>query len=445
MTVTDAADGSPIAGAMVQISGPQTQTATTGSDGTAPFPGIPAGGYGVTGAKTGYVAASASATVASAATNTASVQLKVVHAALVIREIAFSGNHVVEQDTLGDFSSPEWVEGRSQQSPVCYTRNTSVQLTAKFRVTTHPSGTEAVQVRGTATLGSATLQWTGSVSVDPGDNEVTTATLTSSAALPNQIDCFDPADINWEFNPAGSGWASAGNSGNVLYVTLDDPNGTPAYWTLLDISCRAASGDTAASAAVRHFFAPFGGRSLNRKRDGHALTYWNPNTTTCTNTALLLAAADGSGQCGSWAEFFVDMCKAHGITGADKVVIIRNQASMSTTGFLVKNWKFNHPPASSATAFTHDMYTECVKQPGIPGQNNPNPPPAFYNHFIVLFDGVFFDPSYGAGPFTTQVDWEAAAIDGLFFNPLSKAGFDKSLNSAVKLLEFWDLTTNSKI
>jgi len=281
--------------------------------------------------------------------------------------------------------------------------------------------------------------------VAPGDNDVTTPALTSSAPLPNQIGCFDPANITWEFNPAGTGWASGGSSGNTVYVTLGDPNGTPAYWTLLDISCRAGSGDTDANTAVGHFFGPFGGRNLQRKRDGHALTYWNPNTTTCTNTALLLAAADGSGQCGSWAEFFIDMCKAHGITGADKVVIIRSTATSSTTGFLVKNWQFKHPPASSATAFTHVMYTECVDLPGIPGQNNPDPPPAFYNHFIVLYNGAFFDPSYGAGPFATQINWEAAAIDGLFYNPSHMAGYDKSLNSAVKLLEFWDMVTSAKL
>jgi len=393
------------------------------------------------------MAGSGSATVVSSATNSGTVQLQLVHAALLIKEVAFAGNHVVEQDTLGNFPTPEWVEARAQQSPLCYTRNASPQLTAKFRVTTQPSGAEAVQVRGTATLGAATLQWTGSVNVAPGDNEVTTPTLTSNVPLPNQIGCFDPANITWEFNPAGAGWAGGGSSGNTLYVTLGDPAGTPAYWTLLDISCRAASGDTDANTAVPHFFTPFQGRSLNRKRDGHVLTYWNPNTTTCTSTALLLAAADGSGQCGSWAEFLIDMCKVHGITGAHKVMIVRTlpEYSSSTTGFLVKNWQFRHPPASSATAFTHAMGTECVKQPGIPGQNNPNPPPAFFNHFIVLFNSTYFDPSYGSSTVTTQLAWEAAAIDGLFHDPSNKTGFDKSLNSGVKLLEFWDMLTNAKL
>ena len=447
----------------MQISGPLNQAATSGADGSAAFPGIPVGGYSITGTKAGFLPATGSASVVSSATSSGSVKLQLVHAALLIREVAFTGNNVIEQDTLGNFGSPEWLEGRAPQFPVCYTRNKNVQLTAKFRVTTHPSGTETVQIRGTATLGAATLQWSGSVSVAPGDNEVTTPTLTSSATLPNQIAFFDPANITWDFNPAGAGWASGGSSSNTLYVTLGDPSGTPAYWTLLDISCNAANGDTDPKIAVRHFFVPFGGRSLKRKRDGHNLTYWNPRTTTCTNTALLLAAADGSGQCGSWAEFLIDMCKAHGITGTDKIEIIRSKAARSTTGFLVKNWQFNHPPASSATAFTHDMYTECVDLPGIPGQNNPDPPPAFYNHFIVLFDSVFFDPSYGAGPFATQTDWEAAAIDGLFQDPSpglaesllqwigasspspSRAGFDKSLNATVKLLEFWNLTTNAKI
>ena len=219
MTVTDATDSSAIAGATVQISGPQSQTATSGADGTAPFSGIPAGGYNITVSKTGYLPATGSASVASSATNTATVTLQMVHAALLIQEVTFSGNHVVDQDTLGPFATPDWVQGRGQQNPVCYTRNSSPQLTAKFRVTTHPSGTETVQVRGTATLGSATLQWIGSVSVAPGDNDATTPALTSSAALPNQIGCFDPANITWEFNPAGTGWGS-GEAAAIPFMSL---------------------------------------------------------------------------------------------------------------------------------------------------------------------------------------------------------------------------------
>jgi hypothetical protein len=56
---------------------------------------------------------------------------------------------------------------------------------------------------------------------------------------------------------------------------------------------------------------------------------------------------------------------------------------------------------------------DVVNLPGLPGQNNEEPPPTFRNHWIVKYDGKFYDPSYGAGPFATENDHENAAIDGI--------------------------------
>jgi hypothetical protein len=53
-------------------------------------------------------------------------------------------------------------------------------------------------------------------------------------------------------------------------------------------------------------------------------------------------------------------------------------------------------------------------QLGIPGQGNPDPPGAFFNHFVVSYSGQIYDPSYGAGPFSTQLAHENAAAAGIF-------------------------------
>jgi hypothetical protein len=369
-----------------------------------------------------------------------------VHALLQVKEITFAGNHPVEKDTLGNFGAPEWLRGRAaaDNSPVCYTRNTPVSLSAKFDVTRAPSAAEMVQVRGRGTFGSATLEWTGSVTVSPGDTEVTVSGLSSAVHLPNEVACFDPAPISWEANPTATGWAGAGASSHLVYVVLGNPSGTPAYWTLLDISCRGAAGQSTEANVVTHAYAPFQSRSLTRKRDGQGLTYWNPTSTTCTNTQLLLASSDGSGQCGSWSEFLIDMLKCHGITAADKILVVRSLAAHSSgsEGFLVKNWNFIGS-GSKPAPWTHVMGTECVNQPGVPGQRNPDPPPAFFNHFIVRYGGQFYDPSYGSAPVGTQLVWENGAIEGLFHGGL--AGFPKASHTTTKLLEFWNLTTNTKI
>jgi hypothetical protein len=82
-------------------------------------------------------------------------------------------------------------------------------------------------------------------------------------------------------------------------------------------------------------------------------------------------------------------------------------------GLLVKNWSFT--PAGTAPAavapFTH-WSTEIADVAGVPGQGNSNPPGAFLNHFIVVYAGQYWDPSYGAGPFANQTAWEDASLEG---------------------------------
>ncbi len=367
--------------------------------------------------------------------NTATTPKSVVHAVLSLKELTFSGNHPIDQDTTGPFTAPEWVSSRSKQWPVCYTRTKNVKLKATFEVMAPPTATETVKVKGVAQLGSATLEWTDSVSVSPGSAEVSTGELTSSAPLPNEVACYDLATIQWEAEPPGERAYLAGASANVMYVTLGDPAGTPAYWTLLDISCRAAQGATSVAQLIPRAYVPFTSRTLTRIRDGKGLTYWNPTSTRATNTQLLLASGDGSGQCGSWSEFLIDMYKVHG-ESATKILVVKSVPDWetSTAGFLVKNWTFEGK-GSHPAPFTHDMYTECKKHPGIPGQRNPNPPPAFYNHFIVLALNQFYDPSYGGGPIATQEDWEVGAIDGLYAE--SRCGYPKSANATTRLVKFY--------
>jgi hypothetical protein len=293
-------------------------------------------------------------------------------------------------------------------------------------------------------LGAAVLEWSGTITCNPGDTEVDTAELTSSGPLPNEVGCFDTANIEFYAASPGEAMSSAGTSRNTLYVTLDDPSGTPAYWTLLDISCRAAAGSTTQEAVVTRSFVPFTSRALTRKRDGSGLTYWNPDTTTATNTQLLLSSGDASGQCGSWSEFLIDMYKVHGITASEKVLVVRTIPDWqgSRAGFLVKNWNFVGA-GSQPAPFTHVMWTECVKQPGIPGQRNANPPPAFFNHFIVRSFGKFYDPSYGGGPIAGHTEWEVGAIDGLF--SAGKTGYPKAANPTTLLVQFFNASTGAPL
>ncbi|HVP10667.1 MAG TPA: hypothetical protein VMV94_05695, partial [Phycisphaerae bacterium] len=63
--------------------------------------------------------------------------------------------------------------------------------------------------------------------------------------------------------------------------------------------------------------------------------------------------------------------------------------------------------------YPYSIGSSASNLPGVQGQDNPEPPEAFYNHFIVRYSGQIYDPSYGAGPFPTENSHENAAIDGI--------------------------------
>lgn len=388
-----------------------------------------------------------------------------------IKELTFTNGRRVEKDTMGDFPSPEWVDGRAaaDQSPISYARGKKIALKAKFQVATAACQSEDVNIRGSAQFGSDAFEWNASLTVTPADTEVTVS-LTSDASLANQVALIEneAADITWEADTCGQGWADAGKTRNVIYVTLADPVNTPNYWTLLDLSCRAAARQNTPNGVILNAFNPLKSRAINRKRDGAELTYWEPpgaskGKATATSTYELLKSANGYGQCGSWAEFLIDTYGVHGISGVNKILIVRtlDDWDKNDVGFLVKNWTFDHPPDSNAFDFTHWVPSQCRTGAYLPGQRNPKPPPAFFNHFIVQAAGQYWDPSYGAGPFPVQLFWENAAIDGLFRKApersalgdaatvatmteddlppdgtLFQTGFDKNLNLTATILEF---------
>lgn len=379
---------------------------------------------------------------------TVAIDTKKVHASLDLKQVAFSGDHVIDQDTEGPFDPPHWASGHPTQWPVCYTRGKNVKLKATFVVIAPPEATETVKIKGVAKLGAATLEWTADLSVSPGDKgkELVTGELTSSAPLPNEVACYDPATIEWEGTPPGAGPFSVGASANVMYVTLGDPKGK-AYWTLLDISCRAAHGATSAATLIPQAYAPFRSRNLKRLRDGKELKYWIPRTTNITDTVGLLSADHAGGQCGSWAHFLIDMYGVHGENARFVTVTVYpgdldlfyspNIADKARArGFLVKDWIFIGN-GSLPAPFTHKMTVDCISFP-IAGQGpNPSPPPAFYCHYIVQALGVFYDPSYGSPPFLTEMEWENASIDGLYqgFYP-SPCGYPKTLYPNTRLTTF---------
>lgn len=385
-----------------------------------------------------------------------------VHARLRLKSVTFSGGSDVDNDTFGNFPTPHFLVGRAAdrsprvqrpaQFPYSIPRATKLGATAVFDVTQQPTASESVTVDAQTTIRGTTLRFRGDVTVRPSDTEVTTPRLESDVALPNTILKVDPLSLDWFQTPCDVARHSAGTSGNTLYVTLDTPTKSPLHWTLLEVSCTAASGETTVARLRSQSYGALQTRTIRRARDNHNLTYWNPRTTSAYSTQLLLAAGDGSGQCGSWAEFLIDMWKAHGDNGGHKVGIARSISDWLGRRpmplFLVKNWRFDPPHPANPRTFHYEFQVKCFETPGVPGQNSPNPPPHFLNHFIVIASGEFYDPSYGSPTFSTKLAWENASIDGLGDGNYARGnhgGYRKSALSTTQLLEFVDLDTGTML
>jgi len=246
-----------------------------------------------------------------------------------------------------------------------------------------------------------------------------------SVPLDNAIDFHNPLTITWYYGPTADGpWYEAGQSSNQVYVLLGAPQTAPLYHTLVHLGCENAAGETTESGAVKKIWQEFTDQAVltvNTK----LLKYWHEGKAEgLVSTADLLREANG--QCGAWAEFFMDMLKAQHISSTIKIEIFED-SDPGKRGFLVKDWSFIGMGLSPGTPpYNYIQYEDVFDKSGVKGQGNPNPPGGFRNHYIVKYieqfydpvDGQmkevrkYYDPSYGTGPFYSQNEWENASLDG---------------------------------
>jgi hypothetical protein len=212
--------------------------------------------------------------------------------------------------------------------------------------------------------------------------------------------------------------------------------GTVLFETLLDVACR--KGGTNESSVLTSIWSEFQNPipGVQRKAlDG----YNRPDTENGKVTEMkfwessdppdsllgMLSSPTGDGSCFSWAQLFRDALRVHGTAfeTAQIYEVTSNYVSpkrfnpkFSTASFLLKNWIFTapgHAPDCSNEDFNYLLIpTELNKGPReVKGQGNPNPPGAFFNHRVVSFNGLIYDPSFGK-TYASLDSWEDSAIDG---------------------------------
>jgi hypothetical protein len=352
---------------------------------------------------------------------------------LGLKEVAFTGGHyhaVKMDDGTQDYVAPHWQDNSSpldgdaddssdKKYPISFTRNTKMKISAKWLIS--PSGlTIPIMIKGD---GPGNLDFPETLAT-MSSNELTLTDVECSNPFENEVDFFDPLSINWQFSiDGGLTWRDAGTSANQTYVTLGDPL-TTVFRTLAHLGCKNADGEDTSSACTAKIWEEFIDRDV-RRIDGVQLTYYASYNCANVTTADLLAQGDG--QCGAWAKFFIDMRKVQGIDDLNEYVIFE---PIIDDGFIVKNWSFTSPGSSSIASYPflnipgyplvmptsyNWKFSEVNDDPGIPGQGNPNPASLFSNHQVVI-SGEYYDPSYGLRHANLQ-EIDDNAIDGFYKGP----------------------------
>ena len=260
----------------------------------------------------------------------------------------------------------------------------------------------------------------------PSPQDVTFPVTESSNAWPNTVKFYNRDDatafkLDWEIEVGGA-WSKVDETKHQVYLTLADPGTTMRQETLFYLSAKNADGKTTAAASLTEIWNEFTDRDVKRI-DAVQMKYWDTLTAPQTLPGML-ADSSGDGTCRAWAPLLIKTCEALWVGGSSVVQV--ESLDRCDPGYtlpngptgrgilLVKDYTFNVGSAPSSCApYTHLWNgVEMTDEDGVAAQGNPKPHSVFFNHYIVKYDGKYYDPSYGTGSFADQAAWENASLDG---------------------------------
>ena len=283
---------------------------------------------------------------------------------------------------------------------------------------------------------------------------------------------YNTFDVAWEFSASVDAagdpvYVDAGTSHNRMYVVLDDPDlpymTSPGYFggvtipmweTLVHLGTVGAEGTSNVDDAIVGVWNQFG--TNNAPTDvstvglpvgglaadqpvSHELSYYEDYRCSAVTSEALLRTHDG--QCGSWAELFINTLQSQGINQSDEYVEVR-PLDPADDGFIVQDWDFSAIPSGAGThpwensssgvdsvanLYAPPSYNSYAWLPGpdvtddtgVPGQNTANPASIFNNHQFVRLtvagDTKYYDPSYGV-EYSSIQDLDDSYLAGFYFS-----------------------------
>lgn len=246
------------------------------------------------------------------------------------------------------------------------------------------------------------------------------------------------------------------------------PLGFQIYHSMLYYSCKHAKGLSDEKEIANNVYTKtFQGPVKVPRRDSptkDAMSYWGwPEPSGQAASGCFFTTSDllkyENGRCGSWANFFRDMLILQGITTAKIGVVTYENSTNSTSfpaardaffgtqssdlkfealpyfgmpaefqaAFFVKNYNIDarkfyvwdmtmeYAPSwmgmyTGSITLANGNKLDLAPQSGAKAQGNDNPMSTFQDHAIVIYDGKYYDPSYGLAIQSSKIAYEAAAM-----------------------------------
>lgn len=396
-------------------------------------------------------------------------------AALTIDQVPACG---ADGDAQWVDCAPAYPDGTPEKVwPLVFQRGTPVTLTeVQLKAKDPTMDLSGSTVTGTATVGGATLTFT-SGPVSPQNGVLTVTNLTSDNPLPNVVNNY-AMTIAWTVTH-GSSTFGAGTSTIPVYLTYGTPGFAP-YLSLEALTATAAAGQSTESGVFNgiwtNMFSAQGPTALHIHpqhldpatgtvtADTDTLQYWTPWTLaddyyrldsklTCQPQSTPGLLENLVARCYSWAHFMADTMSVQGITSVHAEAL--NSGNVPGTlppmpretpprgervdqdFMLINNWVWPGPATSGDPGYPY-LTTDTVQlslfgpvpdsgvlggnpefndAPGVPGQNNANPPGwfAWGDHVIAVYQGQIYDPSYGTGPFPNLGAWANGSLAGFAY------------------------------
>jgi hypothetical protein len=284
-------------------------------------------------------------------------------------------------------------------------------------------GNSEIKVRGTAQSSGFNGKFEATVAapnLGAGVVDYWAAQLVADTPLTaSKVDFYDPLTIKWEYSPPGENeWLDAGTTECPVYVSLQPPETSDLYHTVVHLACSQGNATTEAD-ALAATWGQFAGPANVKAWDGQTkLYYYKPQGNPSLDLSGLLSTHDG--ECGAWAEFLIASLNVNGIS-ANKILVAKGAGLWND----LFGWSFGDGTwfAVGAATLTPEAnptdvppFTNSIAQSTDNVGQNTHPPNLFrFNkHWIVrpvMSGAIYYDPSYGK-TYSDSTEFSNSVISG---------------------------------